>query len=243
MSSSEMMFAFVDWALFRRFPRTYHLFYRVYKAVSDRKERAFASCYIKPGMTVADVGANVGIYTAFFVSLVGENGKVHAFEPDRVNGNMHERFVRSNNAVLVRKAVDKTSREIILYASPNLNVDHRTYDPGDGRERVRIQSISLDEYFSSGTPVDFIKLDIQGYEYYALLGAERVLTENKDIRLMFEYDPTALECSGGGPEMLLDYLKKLGFSIYRDSSRGLLKISNIQELDDIVGYINLYAMR
>lgn len=243
MSSSEVIFAFTERMLFRKFPRIYYHLYHVYKAVSDKKERFFASQHIKPGMTVVDVGANIGVYTSFFASLVGERGKVHAFEPDPVNSDMHEKFVRLGNAVLVRKAVDQTSRELILYTSPSLNVDHRTYDAGDGRQEICIQSVSLDDYFSPGSPVDFIKLDIQGYEYYALLGAERVLTENKSVRLMFEYDPKALECSGGGPEILLGYLKKLGFNVYRDSSHGLIKVSNFCELGDVVSYTNLYAMR
>jgi len=243
MSGSEMLYAFVQKALFRRATRTYHFLYRIYKALSDRNERAFAKQYIKPGMTVVDVGANIGIYTSFFANLVGKNGKVHAFEPDQVNCDMHARFVKSDNVVLVHKAVAETNQDLVLFASPSLNVDHRTYDPGDGRNETRIQAVALDNYFSPGTRIDFIKMDIQGYEYYALRGANRVLTENHAIRLMFEYYPEGLDRSGGGATLLFDYLQGMGFCLYRDSSRGLLKVKDINALDDVVSYTNLYAMR
>lgn len=53
----------------------------VWKALSDWRERALLRQLIQPGMTVVDVGANIGIYTRFFSGLAGVSGRVHAFEP------------------------------------------------------------------------------------------------------------------------------------------------------------------
>ena len=50
---------------------------------SERKEQLLVRSLVKPGMTVLDVGANVGKYTKLFSLLAGQNGRVFAFEPHR----------------------------------------------------------------------------------------------------------------------------------------------------------------
>src|SRR6266511_1867895 len=44
-------------------------------------ERNFVTAYLRPGMQVLNVGANVGLYSILASALVGEEGRVHAFEP------------------------------------------------------------------------------------------------------------------------------------------------------------------
>ena len=52
---------------------------------------------IRPGMTVFDIGANVGFYSLFFSRLVGERGQVMAFEPFAENVSYLLRHIRKNN--------------------------------------------------------------------------------------------------------------------------------------------------
>ena len=77
--------------LYRRSYFSYRLLYRIYKAISDRKERAWIKSNVTPGMEVADIGANVGDYTEFMARLVRQTGLVHSFEPDQNN---YEKLVR-----------------------------------------------------------------------------------------------------------------------------------------------------
>ena len=72
----EPAFALVERLLYRRFPRLYRTFYSAYKALSDRDERRLYGRLVKPGMTVIDVGANIGACTAVFARRVGPSGRV-----------------------------------------------------------------------------------------------------------------------------------------------------------------------
>ena len=58
---------------------------------------------IKPGMRVLDLGANIGFYTVLFSKLVGENGKVFAFEPDPKNFKYLEGNIKTLHNVIVEK--------------------------------------------------------------------------------------------------------------------------------------------
>jgi FkbM family methyltransferase len=131
------------------------------------------------GMTVPDVGANIGIYTRFFASLVGPDGKIVAFEPEPRNFGLLERAIAGFPQVtVVQAAVASRSGEVMLFVKDDLNVDHHIYDDGEGRRALKVPSIAIDDYVKPGERVDIIKMDIQGAELLALAGTERVIREN-----------------------------------------------------------------
>ena len=59
----------------------YSLFYRGYLGYPEIGEQEYCKKILRPGMTVFDVGANIGQFTMLFASLVAPAGKVYAFEP------------------------------------------------------------------------------------------------------------------------------------------------------------------
>lgn len=199
--------------LFRHCYPLYRFLYVGYKAVSDRQERGQLQKVVRSGMTVVDAGAGIGIYTLLFARLVGSQGRVYAFEPSPVNfGHLEDHVVGYENVTPIQAAVGDRMGRIGLFLSDELNVDHRTYDNGEGRRRIEVPVIRLDDYFSSGTRIDFIKIDVQGYELSVLKGAERIIHENRDIRLLMEFWPHGLAQAGVEPRALLNYLTSQGLS-------------------------------
>jgi FkbM family methyltransferase len=198
--------------LYDLWPAAYVLLYGFYKAWSDREERALFQRIVKPGMTVLDVGANIGIYTRFFASLVGPNGKIVAFEPEPRNFALLERAIAGLPQVTaVQAAVASRSGEVMLFVADNLNVDHHICNGGEGRRALKVPSIAIDDYVKPGERVDIIKMDIQGAELLALAGTERVLRENQQLKFILEYWPYGLQRAGSTAAALLDFFHERGF--------------------------------
>lgn len=220
-------------------PGVYLSLYSVYKAVSDRSERRLISQFLVPGMTVIDVGANVGVYTRFFANLGSSSGCVIAIEPDAENYRRLSMRLQSCPQVQTRHAAasDQTGT-CTLYLSTSLNVDHHSYDSGDGRPSITVPAVRIDDLVEPGAHVNFIKMDIQGAEPIAVRGAQRVLSENHGIVLLFEYWPYGIRRSGHDPSGFLEELRGLGFQL---EALNAGDVGGVREGED--HYYNIVARR
>jgi FkbM family methyltransferase len=223
----------------------YRPLYAAYKTYADRAERELLRRILFQGAVVADVGANIGTYSQFFSACVGPGGLVHSFEPSRDNFKRLFAATRDvSNVRLTQAAVGERSGECTLYVSDKLNVDHRAYKAdGDSRRAVPTQMVALDDYFKPGQRVDVIKMDIQGYEFHALRGAQRVLQENPDINLLLEFWPAGLAQAGVRWEELVELLQQLDMNLALVRSHGLVPFEARDVRSDISWYVNLFAHR
>jgi len=219
----------------------YRPLYSCYKNFSDRHERHLLNTIIRPGMTVVDVGANIGVYAEYFSHRVGKQGRVYAFEPSPQNFNILIKG-KFNNVTCVNAALGDTTGEITLFISDELNVDHRTYDTGENRKTISIPSYRLDDYIT-GQRIDFIKMDIQGFEYNALQGMKTILKNNPDIKLLLEFWPYGLKKAGSGPEEVVVFLQGLGFQTWLLEGKELKPCPPVPEEDGFRYYRNLFAAR
>lgn len=188
---------------------------------------------VKPGMTVVEIGANVGFYTLLFSHLTGERGKVLAFEPDQENFRLLEKNAAGglNNIDCRRAAVADRSGSLRLFISAENRGDHRVYDSGDDRERVEVQAVSVDDVLGPGGKADFIKMDIQGAEFPALLGMERTILGSPGLSMLCEFTPGLMRKCGHSPEAFLAKLRALGFRLsYLDNSAGGPRTASEAEL-------------
>lgn len=191
---------------------------------------------IKEGDTVLDIGANIGYYTLIFAKLVGENGRVFAFEPDPENFAILKKNIEINgyqNITLVQKAVSNESKMIKLYLSGRKG-DHRIYDPNNGKHRpaIEVEAVRLDDFFGDGHgPIQFIKMDIQGAEGRAFLGMTDLLDKNKSIKIVTEFVPKMLKMCGTEPADCLDFLLTQNFKFYSlNEERKKITLTNLDDL-------------
>lgn len=187
------------------------------KGVWEPIETALFRSEIHPGDVVVDVGANVGYFTLIAAQLVGDTGRVWAFEPDPDAFDLLRRNVELNgykNVTLVPKAIGSTPGTLRLFRHPTNRGDHRIYDPGDEREAVEVEVTTLDQYFAEASRVDLIKMDIQGAECAAIAGAGKTLERGDDTVLIMEYTPQYIRQMGQDPQACLDVLAGHGFSFY-----------------------------
>lgn len=129
------------------------------------KERSLVEPLVQPGAHVVDVGANIGYYTLMFASLAGDSGRVWSIEPDPVN-------LLELEAAVAESKLDGTVT--ILPVAAGARDGTAKFEPGlnshvtpQGRSEVAVRSLDslqLDR-------VDFIKIDVEGYEGAVLEGA------------------------------------------------------------------------
>jgi FkbM family methyltransferase len=209
---------------------------------------------VRPGDVVLDLGANIGYYTLLFARLVGERGKVIAFEPDPNNFKLLHKNVCANgyqNVILLNKAVADTQGTVQLFLSEDNKGDHRLYDSGDNRSSIFVETITIDEAISNITDrVDLIKMDIQGSEPRPLRGMCQTLANNPDVQLISEFWPISFDRTGHKALEYLDELRRLGFDLWNidEHNRTVQPITNEALINGYgpgkpFAFTNLYCIR
>ncbi len=173
---------------------------------------------LRPGDVAIDLGAHIGYYTLLFASLVGERGKVFAFEPEPSNFELLTRNIRLNgygNITAERLAVSGVDGKIRLYLMERTGLGHSVRTDGAKKPFIDVRSARLDNYLgAAGKRIDFIKMDIEGGEYAALRGMESLLLRNRNVKIVTEFYPAKLNQGVSSAEKYLATLRRHEFLIY-----------------------------
>jgi FkbM family methyltransferase len=205
---------------------------------------------LRPGMTVVDVGANVGILTRQFCRLVGPTGKVFAFEPDPLTFKYLEFNTRSfSNKRLVQSAVSDNHEAALLYLSPDGATGNSLLNQANSAGSLSVPCISLDEFLErEGRPaIDVVKIDVEGAELGVLRGLRQTRSRLPGLQLVVEYCPKNLLGSGVEPRLLYEELVRGGCEIRAIREDGSTRIiAHFEDLESTLnthGYVNLFCGR
>ncbi len=195
---------------------------------------------VKKGDIVVDIGANIGYHTLLMARLVGEKGKVYAFEPHPDNFELLKKNVEINgykNVVLEQKAVGDKKGKINLYLDEEgKSVKHSIVRHDYTKNApIKVDLINLDSYFKNNTAVNFIKMDVEGAEHYAIMGMSNLLGKNKRINMILEFTPTYLEKLGIRPEEHIKLLRDLGFNLQNINEKN--RVLEVFELEKVPTYL------
>jgi len=149
---------------------------------------------VQQGWVCVDVGAHIGYFTLLLAKLVGERGRVIAFEPHPENAR-RLRFNARINGYETRVQVedvaisDGIAQSVSLYPgrwhSPaEWNIVGHDVEGKPSQPELEVQATSLDAYFAASPCVDFAKIDIEGAEAQALQGMRRLLRECRPFVLV-----------------------------------------------------------
>jgi FkbM family methyltransferase len=163
------------------------------------------------GTTILDVGANIGIHSCVGAAALPEGGQLIAFEP--VPGNLAalRRNIDQNDLAdrirVEELAIGETDGEMRINLA-ELSVNHSLVAEvvGNSRASLPVRVTSLDKYVATHTPtttIDVLKIDVEGYDGYALRGANTVLTKHQPA-LLVEFVPSDLAKAGFAPTEFLD---------------------------------------
>lgn len=197
--------------------------------------------YVQEHTVMLDIGANMGYYS-IQVGQKATKGKVYAFEPDPGNFAVLQKNLALNNItnVIVHNAALSDKQDTMrLYKHPFNVGDYRLYNDGDFTEYVDVPTIRIDDVITG--PVHLVKIDVQGFEYFALRGGRALLEQYKPV-VISEFWPRGLYNSGASPEAYLTLMQSLGYSVSRidDENKTVVATDYTSLLADSQGGTNRY---
>ncbi|MFN0091488.1 MAG: FkbM family methyltransferase, partial [Acidimicrobiales bacterium] len=148
---------------------------------------------LRPGLTVYDIGANIGFFTLLCARAVGSAGVVYSFEPAPDNAAVLVHNLAVNglaNAVLVGRAVSSSSgfSELWLAEYSGGHALELAGRPPDAAGQLRVETVSVDDFVAAGArPPDVVKIDVEGAETAVLAGMTRTLGEHRPV-VLYEVD-------------------------------------------------------
>ena len=209
------------------------------------KEMELWRNWIKPGMTVIDVGANVGVYTFSAALKVGSEGYVLAVEPFSGCVRCLQETCRLNQLSWVKVCAgaasnhDGTAR-LALHAASELNElvsrDAEAATQSGAFEEVTCFSLDSMIERENVNQVDFLKIDAEGHEMQVIEGSNRILSK---------FAPTILyENIAGGKSSNLavaNFLISRGYQLFRYQPY-LQQLISINSTEDLQGKLNIIAL-
>ncbi|MBI3703980.1 MAG: FkbM family methyltransferase [Rhizobiales bacterium] len=173
------------------------------------KEIDFLHRWLRPGMTVIDIGANLGVYSLPAARLVGPSGRVFAYEPGSETRALLERSRELNETVNLHIspcALSDGVREgrLVFGNSGELNALGQT---GAG-ETVRIASLDSEDDALGWPAPDFIKIDAEGEEERIIAGGSKFFAEHSPL-VMFEIKADKVN------EPLRGLFRAIGYDVFR----------------------------
>jgi FkbM family methyltransferase len=166
---------------------------------------------VKPGMVVAEVGANIGAHTVMLAKALGPRGELLAFEPQRW---VHQ-IMCANLAV--NELLNTKAYQLAVGEAPG-SIDVPLWDPAamnniggismghiDGAAHDKVELRTLDSFGLSR--LDFLKVDVEGMELQVLQGSDATLRRTRPI-MYVEND------RADRSQALMDHIVSLGYDLW-----------------------------
>jgi FkbM family methyltransferase len=209
-----------------------HKTYWFYGAKREAETLAFISRTLKPGMQVVDVGAHIGYMAAYFADLVGEGGRVIAFEPGANNlPYLRANLERFANVTLVTKALsdslgtatflleDLSGLNNSLVSDSHVAKTSRNSFVAATVESVQVETVTLDSFCSEhGIVPNLVKIDAEESELMILRGMRGLMSMHKPALIVEVWD---------NREAILELLFSYGYRVFNSDLTPVYQVSEL----------------
>lgn len=188
---------------------------------------------VRPTMRCLDIGAQTGYYTCHLARLVGSSGRVFSFEPMRQSFELLRQNVAENGwnerVRLYNVACADVGGRIEAAVASGMVVAAKG---GESVESLRIDDLDL-------TPIDFCKIDVEGFEPRVVQGMREVLVHSKPL-LVTEVNEYWLQKGGTSSKAYCELLTRFGYRLF-DIDDGLREVVAEAQRDGLAN-INVLAL-
>jgi FkbM family methyltransferase len=164
-----------------------------------------------------DIGSNNALNAIHYAERFDH---VHCWEPTPTTQTLWHNTVRDNgvtNTTLYKEALGDRPGTADIMVVPQCNghnfIDHTPYNPrakGSEKQRHTVNVQTLDSY--GFDEVDFIKIDVEGYELYVLQGAEHTLQQNRPL-VQAEVNPAFSQKFGYTAQAMIDWMRQRDYRV------------------------------
>lgn len=162
--------------------------------------------HIPEGGLVCDIGACIGDHSVTYSKFVGDKGVVHAYEANPVALEcLRHNMTKYGNVVIHDKAVGSTPSKVSIEQNPNLGMAHVGSTPGN------VEVVRVDDESADWPRLDFLKIDVEGYELEVLSGGLETIKCFRPVMLI-EVNSYALNQYGRKPTEIHAMLDQLGYN-------------------------------
>lgn len=219
----------------------------------ERETVAQVERLTQPGMVMLDIGAHVGYYARRCARLVGDSGRVVAFEPhprtfQTLSGNVgaFKNVMPFQLAVAETEGTAELFDYLMMSASGSLHYDESLLDLQKSQvansdfaprlasdfpaEKFTVRTRPIDAVLAEIgiTRIDVVKMDIEGAEMSALMGMQTTIANSPGMCLIMEYNPQALKAFGYAPTEAIAQVRAMGF----DRVQIIQTDGSLTDLDD-----------
>lgn len=207
---------------------------------------------LKPDLHFLDIGANLGYYSLLVASHCPQ-AKIYSFEPDKNNFHLFTTSIIynqfQNQIQSYPLAVSNENKTIVIsnlgnqanYGARftgNTAQELRAYVHGENPYYEEIAAVCLDDFLPD-IPIDIVKIDIEGYEPFALQGMLNLLKKNRPI-IFAEFAPSNLKFFGQvAPQEFLEFFTNLDYTINLIDRQGQV-IAYQQNIDQLLQDFSTY---
>jgi FkbM family methyltransferase len=202
------------------------------------KEMMFLRHWLRPGMTIIDIGANLGAYSLPMAKLVGETGHVFAYEPGSEARSCLQRSRQINgagNLDILPSALSDQKREgrLVFGGSSELNA----LGEGGAGEAVSITNLDEEEAARGWAPPDFVKIDAEGEEERILAGGRDFFARHSPL-VMFE-----VKAGDKINERLRVLFPSIGYRLFRQLAGAPILVPDFPQQSLDAYELNLFAAK
>ena len=185
----------------------------------------FIKSFIKKGMTIFDVGANIGDHTKYMLKI-NPDIKVYCFEPVlktyKVLENNLLNEIKKGKVIINNFGLSNEIKEAEIFIYEDLSGNNSLYFYEGynvnintvNREKIILSTINKYAEKNNIISIDFLKIDVEGNETKVIKGASELIEKRAIKCIQFEYNAT-WTASESKLENIFNYLSKYGFKFYR----------------------------
>ena len=198
----------------------------------------FVDSTVKPGDVFVDVGANIGIYSVHASIAAGLAGRVISFEAHPLTAQVFRENIelnRATNITVVNAAVGAEAGSLdLLYGRGDSGSTHVAVKAD--RSTVSVPVVTLDAKLAEMgvTRIDYLKIDVEGFELYVLRGARATIVANPGIIIQTEIDRRHLSRYGMTPDDVFALLRETGLKPHKVLGDGSLAAIDHADYGDVI---------